>query len=122
LKIWSVLLISSLLFTGCGIFKTKTETVIETKYVSRSIPVKEHPKPLSMHPVTFQVVSYKNLKEFLADNKERYGVAVFMALDVSDYENLSLNMAELIRYVEQQQAIILYYEEQAPEPVIEDIE
>ena len=35
----------------------------------------------------------------------------YIALSVKDYENLSLNFAELRRYIEQQKLIIVYYEE-----------
>ena len=34
----------------------------------------------------------------------------YIALSVKDYENLSLNFAELRRYIEQQKQIIVYYE------------
>ncbi len=36
---------------------------------------------------------------------------VYFALSVPDYENLSLNMGELKRYIEQQKTIIVYYEQ-----------
>lgn len=115
LKILSVLLLSSILLSGCA----KTRVITVTHYTARDIPVKELPKPIDLHPVTFEVVSYKNLDAFLEKNAARNGVVVFISLDTIDYENLSLNMAELKRYIEQQKAIIMYYEEQAPEPVIE---
>jgi hypothetical protein len=35
----------------------------------------------------------------------------YIAISVKDYENLSLNFAELKRYIEQQKQIIVYYEE-----------
>ena len=39
------------------------------------------------------------------------GNRAFIAFSVKDYENLSLNIAELRRYIKQQGEIILYYEE-----------
>ena len=38
------------------------------------------------------------------------GDFVFFAISVPDYENLSLNMSELKRYIDQQKTIIVYYE------------
>ena len=39
------------------------------------------------------------------------GYLLFYAVSVRDYETLSLNMAELKRYIQQQNEIIIYYEE-----------
>jgi hypothetical protein len=40
-----------------------------------------------------------------------------VAFSVKDYENLSLNIAELRRYIGQQKEIIIYYENATrPEP------
>jgi hypothetical protein len=36
---------------------------------------------------------------------------VFFALSVPDYENLSLNMAEILRFIEQQTSLLIYYED-----------
>ena len=35
---------------------------------------------------------------------------LFYVINVRDYETLSLNMAEIKRYIEQQKQIIMYYE------------
>ena len=35
---------------------------------------------------------------------------LILRISVKDYENLSLNFAELRRYIEQQKQIIVYYE------------
>ena len=35
---------------------------------------------------------------------------LFYVISVRDYETLSLNMAEIKRYIEQQKQIIIYYE------------
>ena len=46
----------------------------------------------------------------LLKSMKRRMVQTYIALSVKDYENLSLNFAELRRYIEQQKQIILYYE------------
>ena len=46
--------------------------------------------------------SRKNLKKNGGDS--------YVAISIKDYENLSDNFAELKRYIEQQKAIIVYYE------------
>jgi hypothetical protein len=56
-------------------------------------------------------VSKENYEEFVADFEAKNGGDAYIAISVKDYENLSLNFAELRRYIEQQKQIILYYEE-----------
>lgn len=118
--ILSLLLASSIL-ASCGLFKPTIVT--ETVYVDKLIPVKEQPAPLRLLPVKFKVVTQANLEEFLAANAERNGGLVFVALDVFAYENLSMNTAEFRRYIEQQKAVVVYYEELVkPKPVEEPVE
>lgn len=70
------------------------------------------PKPLNLHRVKFYAVTPENIEEFIAKfEEESGGVAVFFALSVPDYENMSLNVAELRRYINQQKSLILYYED-----------
>jgi len=56
------------------------------------------------------VVSKENYDEFVAEFEKKNGADAYIAISVKDYENLSLNFAELRRYIEQQKQIILYYE------------
>jgi hypothetical protein len=56
------------------------------------------------------VVSKVNYEEFVKEYTKKNGADSYIALSVKDYENLSLNFAELRRYIEQQKQIIVYYE------------
>jgi hypothetical protein len=51
------------------------------------------------------------MEEFLERFEEESGTTVFFAMSVPDYENMSMNVAELRRYINQQKALIVYYEE-----------
>ncbi|MEK9697752.1 MAG: hypothetical protein VW270_18440 [Candidatus Poseidoniales archaeon] len=62
--------------------------------------------------VKWYVVTKDNMNEFLEQFEKKNGSVVFFAISVPDYENMSLNMAELRRYIEQQKAIVVYYEDQ----------
>ena len=68
------------------------------------------PVGLKLVPPKFEVVTEKELDQFVKDNTKRNGVLVFIAIDVVDYENLSLNTAEYERYIQQQKALIDHYE------------
>lgn len=121
--VWKKLLLISLLATtvsGCAM-RPEKEIVVQTQYVERNIPIQARPKGLDLHDVQWYAVTPENFEEF----KERYerenGNLVFFAISVPGYENLSLNMADIKRYIEQQQSIIIYYEEQAkPKPQVEE--
>ena len=72
-----------------------------------------------MHRVKFYAVTPENLEEFLQTFEEESGVTVFFAISVPDYENMSLNVAELRRYINQQKAVILYYEDSINTMILE---
>jgi len=93
---------------GCSILPQKVQT--ETRYIEKEIPIQDRPKPLELNDVQFYAVSEKNIDDFLKSFEDKYGNIVFFAITVPDYETLSLNVAELKRYIEQQKALILYYE------------
>jgi hypothetical protein len=69
------------------------------------------PEGVRMLPVTFRVVTADTLESFITELRASQGGAtpVFIAISTRDYENMSLNLAELRRYIEQQQAVTVYY-------------
>lgn len=81
------------------------------------MPIVAHPKPVQLNDVKIYVVSPDvNFEEFIKEFEAKNGGDSYIAISVKDYENLSLNFAELRRYIEQQKQIIMYYEEAvAPE-------
>lgn len=56
------------------------------------------------------MVAKTNYAEFVKEYEKANGSDSYIAISVKDYENLSLNFAELRRYIEQQKQIIIYYE------------
>lgn len=108
LKSLSLLLVTISL-TGCALFgQQKPET--EFVYITKEIPIQEHPRGVRLHPVYFYAVSERNLDEFIEKYREKYSTLAFFAISPVHYENLSLNVAELRRYIEQQKSLIFYYE------------
>ena len=70
-----------------------------------------------MGDVHFYIVTEDTLDEFKERFVKEQGDFLFYAISVRDYETIALNMAELKRYIEQQQLIIIYYENAvAPKP------
>ena len=106
-----LILVSSLLLLTSACASVEPQVELKTDYVVKDIPVQPHPKPLNLHRVKFYAVTPENMEEFLATFEKESGVVVFFALSVPDYENMSLNVAELRRYIDQQRNLIVYYEE-----------
>lgn len=88
-------------------------------------PVVIHPNvpdQLQMRRVEWTVFNREKIEKLLADypNQE----VVLFALSAKGYENLSLNMAEVIRYLKEQKGVIIYYRQTFPTPekLLEGIE
>jgi len=95
--------------SGCA--SVEPTVVVKTDYVVKDIPIQPRPKAMSLHRVKFYAVTPENMEEFLQRFEEESGTTVFFAMSVPDYENMSMNVAELRRYINQQKALIVYYEE-----------
>lgn len=108
-RILSLLALISL--ASCSSLKPEPEIITEVIYVKPDISILDRPRPLDMYNIDFWVVSEKNLDSFLVKLNEEQGAVVFIALTPDDYERLSLNMADIKRYIEQQKSLIVYYEE-----------
>lgn len=111
----SLLAIASLLLSSCSLLgfnkpdpEPRIVTVTKIEYPTIQVPVR--PQPVELNDVKFYVVTPDNLDEFLAEFEEDNGQIVFVATSVPSYENLSINLQELRRYILQQKEIILYYE------------
>ena len=108
----SLLLVTTLLISGCSTFKPEKEVVTVTKLVERNIPTVPLPKTVQMNDIKIYVVSpSENYEQFVEEFSKKNGTDSFIAISVKDYENLSKNFVELRRYIDQQKQIILYYEE-----------
>ena len=107
----SSLLLLTLLLSSCGYLrKPEKEIVVQTVEVQKIIPVQPQPKPVDMIDVKFYVVTEENYEEFKEKFMKTNNDYVFYVVSVHDYENLAFNMAELYRYITQQNEIMIYYE------------
>ena len=105
-----ILLTSLLLLQGCSSLIPEPEIVTVTKVEQTVIPTVAPPKPVQLNDVKIYVVAESNYEEFRKEFEAKNGADAYIAISIKDYENLSLNFAELRRYIEQQKQIILYYE------------
>lgn len=105
------LLLVTLTVAACSSRKPVEKIVTKTEYQEKMIEQAAPIKPISLNDVQVYVVSEKNLDQFLAKMVEQDGQLAIIALTVRGYENLSLNVSELERYIRQQKEVIVYYEE-----------
>ena len=96
--------------SGCSTWEGLKRVEIKTVEVERVIPTQNHPRAVNMGDVHFYIVTEDTLDEFKERFVKEQGDFLFYAISVRDYETIALNMAELKRYIEQQQVIIIYYE------------
>jgi len=108
--------VALLLTTGCSLLSKPEEKIVtRTVTVAPDIPLKQPPRPISMTDVNWYVVTTDNIAEFEKRFENDNSDLVFFALSVPHYQNLSVNLADIKRFIEQQKAIIVYYEQQLTE-------
>tara|TARA_R110000868_G_scaffold325347_3_gene586145 strand:- start:1650 stop:1922 length:273 start_codon:yes stop_codon:yes gene_type:complete len=78
--------------------------------VKQNIVLQQHPSPVEFPNVEWFVINKDNLDEALKRIEEAGGSVAFMAITPKGYENLSIGVGELRRYMLQQKEIIAYYE------------
>jgi len=107
-----LLLTSLLILTACGASRTpEAEVVLQTQYQKQNIPIQERPKAVEFPPVDWFVLTEENFDAKIAEIEQKTGNKVMFVITPKGYENLAIGIAELRRYVKDQQAIIAYYEE-----------
>ena len=109
LKVSSLLLLS-VIVSSCTSWPKFTQIEVQTVEVERNIPIQNRPRQLNLSNITWYVVTEENFEEFKKRYEKENGMFLFYVISVRDYETLSLNMAEIKRYIEQQKQIIIYYE------------
>ena len=106
-----LVLTATVLLSSCSSIRPEPKIITVTEIVERQIPTVPSPKTVQLNDISIYVVSpEENFEEFKKEFEAKNGADSYIAISVKDYENLSKNIAELRRYIEQQKQIILYYE------------
>lgn len=95
---------------GC-LGSQEPKVVVATDYIEQSVPIQERPKGVSFPPVEWFIITEDNVETKIAEIEERTGDVAIFAITPKGYENLAIGIADLRRYVKEQQAIIGYYED-----------
>jgi hypothetical protein len=96
---------------GCLGRPAEPTVVVTTKYQEQNVPIQAAPKAVEFPPVDWFIITEENLEAKIAEIDSKTGNIVMFTITPKGYENLAIGIAELRRYVKDQQAIIAYYEE-----------
>lgn len=68
------------------------------------------PRPVNLKEVNTYVVTSENFEDFATKFSSDTGRVTFIAMSTEDFQNMTFNLAELRRYINQQKAVIVYYQ------------
>ena len=106
----AIAIAACLFLSACGFTQTETKPIVvdKPKFVAPQLA------PAVQLPVQWIVITKDNMHEKLAELEKTNGAVVLFALTPDGYQAMSLNGAELRRYIQQLNATILamrrYYE------------
>ena len=112
-----LILKASLFLSACSylpFFQEEPVVPVEVKTIQERPPMWHPPLPveMSMLDVEFEVLTPELMKEYLKLVDEGKAPPIpYYALTTQQYQNLSLNMAEVKRYTKNILAIVSYYRE-----------
>ena len=110
-----MLLVALLIISACSRTPEKeiitVPTVVETPEIEKpTIQIVPRPNPVIMKDADIVVITESNLDEVIERIKGTQGEFVLYALTASSFEALALNLEQVKRFIEQQNNVILYYE------------
>lgn len=122
-----IIILILLLLPGCALFGGKPDPVIPIQVEKRvqPIPVFHPPLPegVAWQEVKWRVLTPETMAEYLKDLEEGNApVDAWYSITPATYEALSQNVAELKRYIIQQNALLIYYRKNLVEIVIEQVD
>lgn len=102
-----------ILTTSCSMIPTQTKP-IEVVTIAERPPMYHPPLPLElqMEDVDWEILTPELMEEYLKLVEEGNAPRqAYYALTTKEYENLSMNMAEITRYIKETLGIVEFYRE-----------
>ena len=111
MKVKTIILISCLLvITNCSMMPTAKPVEVVT--IAEPVPLYHPPLPLEVGlvDIDWEILTPDLMKEYLEDYENGSAPAIaYYSLTSKEYENLSMNMAEIKRYLRDTLSIVKYY-------------
>jgi hypothetical protein len=84
---------------------------VKTIEIQRPAPVIPNPDPVSLRDIKWYIVNEENFTAVIEDLKSKNINPVLFALTDDGYEALSLNFADIKRYIDDKNGVLLGYKE-----------
>lgn len=118
-----ILIVSlTILATGCSMMPQQTRPV-EVVTIAEPPPMYHPPLPLELQlvDIDWEILTPELMEEYLKQLEEGSAPpTAYYSLTSKDYENLSMNMAELKRYLREVLGIVEFYREYDTDPEEEE--
>ena len=117
-----ILVLGSILLSGCSILSFDREEVKPVEIITTAKPRTPlnlpDPQPIDPLEVKWIVITPENAEKVFKDLQDKGVDMVLFGLTDDGYERLSINMAKIRNYIDNQRAIIIKYREyyETPEP------
>ena len=112
-----IILLSVLSLTGCSIFPKEPIVVTKPVLVDRPKLEVADPEPAKQMPFTWTVITKDNFDAKTEELESKGQTVVFFALTPEGYQNLSISVAELRRFIQQQKSVIGVLKEYYEKPI-----
>ena len=107
-----VLIVSlALIASGCSMIQTKAKPVAVTT-IAKQQPMYHPPLPMEVQidPVEWEIMTPERMEEYLANlEKGEAPKRAYYTLSSKEYEHLSMDMADITRYIKEVLGIIKFY-------------
>ena len=107
----------AIFLAGCQTTNTVTTPVLQDRPAFVPPPIAS----AKQDPINWIVLNKGNAAEKIAELEKSEGIVAVFALTPRGYENLSVNVAELRRYIQQQNAIIAAMRKYYETPVVNNV-
>ena len=111
LHVLLLLILITTLISACGVKQPDpiTVTEIRSNIIERPTLILPETTPINTRNVEWKIITPDNVDEIFKEMTSSNQQPVLFALTTSGYENVSLNMAEIMRLIREKDAIIVAY-------------
>jgi len=111
LHVLLLLILITTLISACGVKQPDpiTVTEIRSNIIERPTLILPETTPINTRNVEWKIITPENIDEIFKEMTSSNQKPVLFALTTSGYENVSLNMAEIMRLIREKDAIIVAY-------------
>lgn len=105
-----IIIMSVILLSGCSLFKEQPIEIVTTCVEKTPLEL-NNPIKLNLLPVKWYVITENNYVEIFEELKETNTDIVLFGLTDTGYQNMSLNFADIFKYISTQKKITESYKE-----------